>query len=114
MIIKYWYGQENDDFQHWNSILGLKEPEIRNWTGVEKTYFTYREFLIFLDQNRRNHAMEKCRSKKIPHEKKLRKASAHSETPMHHEDPIKPSMEDFLFKKKVSSSSRKKLTKTTC
>ncbi|XP_065155691.1 uncharacterized protein [Atheta coriaria] len=54
VIIKYWYGQQNEDYQHWNSILALKEPPTRNWSGTEKTYFTYREFLIYLDVYRRN------------------------------------------------------------
>lgn len=63
VIIKYWYGQENDDFQHWNSILALKEPVVRNWSGMEKTYFTYREFLIYLDQYRRMQMMEKSKPK---------------------------------------------------
>ncbi|KAJ8967803.1 hypothetical protein NQ317_013591, partial [Molorchus minor] len=35
VIIKYWYGQENDDFQHWNAVLGLQEP--RRGTGVAPT-----------------------------------------------------------------------------
>nr|XP_022918626.1 uncharacterized protein LOC111427625 isoform X3 [Onthophagus taurus] len=61
VIIKYWYGQENDDYQHWNSILALKEPAARNWSGMDKTYFTYREFLIYLDQYRRAQMIEKTK-----------------------------------------------------
>lgn len=61
VIIKYWYGQENDDFQRWNQMLGLHEPPARNWSGMDKTYFTYREFLIYLDMYRRAQMMEKTK-----------------------------------------------------
>lgn len=106
VIIKHWYDHDNDDFQHWNSVLGLQEPPARNWSGLDKTYFTYREFLIYLDQYRRNQLIEKSKPR-MNHEKKL---GAPSGTVMSPEEPV-PSMEDFLSKKKVSPQ-RKKLSKT--
>ncbi|KAJ3626674.1 hypothetical protein MTP99_017153 [Tenebrio molitor] len=96
VIIKYWYGQENDDFQHWNSVLGLQEPPPRNWSGLDKTYFTYREFLIYLDQYRRNQLIEKSKPR-TSHDKKI---GAGSGTVMSPGEPV-PSMEDFLSKKKI-------------
>ncbi|XP_066248178.1 uncharacterized protein [Euwallacea similis] len=63
VIIKYWYGQETEDFQHWNMVLALEEPAARNWNGPDKTYFTFREFLIYLDQYRRNQLIEKNKLK---------------------------------------------------
>nr|CAI5867220.1 unnamed protein product [Callosobruchus analis] len=80
VIIKYWYGQENDDFQHWNSVLGLNEPPPRNWSGSDKTYFTYREDLRkqfpHTDKSPRVPTMEEFLSKKketaaTPHLTKL-------------------------------------------
>lgn len=78
MIIKYWYGQENEDYQHWNSILALKEPPTRNWSGMDKTYFTYREFLIYLDQYRRVQMIEKSKPKEK--KKKLLEHHMHADT----------------------------------
>ncbi|XP_064210726.1 uncharacterized protein LOC660622 isoform X1 [Tribolium castaneum] len=102
VIIKHWYDHDNDDFQHWNSVLGLQEPPARNWSGLDKTYFTYREFLIYLDQYRRNQLIEKSKPR-MNHEKKL---GAPSGTVMSPEEPV-PSMEDFLSKKKALRMQRK-------
>ncbi|KAG5900489.1 hypothetical protein JTB14_010900 [Gonioctena quinquepunctata] len=104
VIIKYWYGQENDDFQHWNSVLGLQEPPPRNWSGADKTYFTYREFLIYLDQYRRNQLIEKNKPKNNPSELREMPKRANTQT-MEKNSPRVPTMEEFLTKKKVYESS---------
>lgn len=112
MIIKYWYGQENDDFQHWNKMLGLQEPPPRNWSGTEKAYFTYREFLIYLDQYRRNQMIEKSRprSEKIRTDAKTSPKTSSAKVP-----PTIPTMDEFLLKKRnVSNQSpqtQKKINK---
>ncbi|KAK9732272.1 Kelch motif [Popillia japonica] len=99
VIIKYWYGQENDDYQHWNSILALKEPPPRNWSGMDKTYFTYREFLIYLDQYRRNQMIEKSK----PKERKRRPMHELKPTPKSSTEkltPKMPTMDEFLSTRK--------------
>ncbi|XP_072393061.1 uncharacterized protein [Diabrotica undecimpunctata] len=107
VIIKYWYGQENDDFQHWNAVLGLQEPPPRNWSGSDKTYFTYREFLIYLDQYRRNQLIEKNKPKMSNDKERgdtketLRKTINLPEQ----DSPRVPTMEEFLSKKKKSMMS---------
>lgn len=104
VIIKYWYGQENEDFQHWNTVLGLQEPPARNWNGPDKTYFTYREFLIYLDQYRRNQLIEKNKpklSEKV--ERKVKDNKFVSEK----NSPRVPTMEEFMSKKKSSSQPKK-------
>ncbi|XP_025837329.1 uncharacterized protein LOC108745208 isoform X2 [Agrilus planipennis] len=103
VIIKYWYGQENDDFLHWNHILGLKEPPPRNWSGHDKTYFTYREFLIYLDQYRRNQMMEKTKPKPT---KKFQAAIGDAK-PTQSKSPDRipprvPTMDEFLSTRKMS------------
>ncbi|CAH1156246.1 unnamed protein product [Phaedon cochleariae] len=103
VIIKYWYGQENDDFQHWNAVLGLQEPPSRNWSGSDKTYFTYREFLIYLDQYRRNQLIEKNKPKigndKMEYSQPLRRSNPNPPPPEKN-SPRVPTMEEFLSKKK--------------
>ncbi|XP_044754523.1 uncharacterized protein LOC123313627 [Coccinella septempunctata] len=103
VIIKYWYGQENDDFQHWNSVLGLQEPPARNWSGSDKTYFTYREFLIYLDQYRRNQLMEKNKPRMMTDKKPQEPKASPAVTPkeLSHEklSTPGPTMDDFLKKK---------------
>lgn len=116
MIIKYWYGQENDDFQHWNAVLGLQEPPPRNWSGSDKTYFTYREFLIYLDQYRRNQLIEKNKPRmlsEIKHEPKEYNKFRNNPVPTENNSPRVPTMEEFLSKKKVSTnySQQKKVNK---
>ncbi|XP_060528565.1 uncharacterized protein LOC132703365 isoform X2 [Cylas formicarius] len=106
VIIKYWYGQENEDFQHWNTVLGLQEPAARNWIGPDKTYFTYREFLIYLDQYRRNQLVERNKPKVADKEKKIKEAKYVSENV----SPRIPTMEDFMAKKK-SPGQLKKINK---
>ncbi|CAG9761241.1 unnamed protein product [Ceutorhynchus assimilis] len=61
IIIKHWSGQDNSetDLAHCYGILGLEEPPPRNWMGPEKSYATYRDFLIYLDQYRRSQLLEK-------------------------------------------------------
>ncbi|XP_056633895.1 uncharacterized protein LOC130443346 [Diorhabda sublineata] len=102
VIIKYWYGQENDDFQHWNTVLGLHEPPNRNWSGADKTYFTYREFLIYLDQYRRNQLIDKSKPK-FATEKE-----ANGGKKVINQDgkisPRIPTMDEFLSKKKETYS----------
>nr|CAH7721510.1 unnamed protein product [Callosobruchus chinensis] len=104
VIIKYWYGQENDDFQHWNSALGLNEPPPRNWSGSDKTYFTYREFLIYLDQYRRNQLIE--RNKRLSPEFKGAGSSRdlRKQFPNTDKSPRVPTMEEFLSKKKETAA----------
>lgn len=99
MIIKYWYGNENEDFKHWNELLGLSEPKPRHWSGSDKIYFTFREFLIYLDQYRRNQLIER---------KKPRLCSdpaLDKKMPVNR-DVEKPAVDLFLTKKKVSSNNR--------
>ncbi|KAL7293089.1 hypothetical protein TKK_0013247 [Trichogramma kaykai] len=50
VIIKYWYGNQTEDYYHWIDLLGLTEPTNRNWAGEDKNYVTYREFLLYLDE----------------------------------------------------------------
>ncbi|GBP42881.1 Kelch-like protein 17 [Eumeta japonica] len=52
VIIKYWYGNDSKNYQHWIDVLGLKEPAERNWIGEEKNHMTHVEFLKYLDQFR--------------------------------------------------------------
>ncbi|RZF34951.1 hypothetical protein LSTR_LSTR010043 [Laodelphax striatellus] len=51
-IIKYWYGHESHEYNHWIDLLGLSEPASRNWAGTEKRYLAYREFLSELNSYR--------------------------------------------------------------
>lgn len=115
MIIKYWYGQENDDFQHWNSVLKLQEPPPRNWSGSDKTYFTYREFLIYLDQYRRNQMIEKNKTKLVDRKSQNETAPAQITVYREHLSPRVPPMDDFLSKKKNVSNQvkAKKVNKVT-
>ncbi|KAK0078846.1 hypothetical protein PV325_002037 [Microctonus aethiopoides] len=53
VIIKYWYGDQTEDYYHWIDLLGLTEPTNRNWAGEDKNYVTYREFLLYLDEYQR-------------------------------------------------------------
>ncbi|XP_018308699.1 uncharacterized protein [Mycetomoellerius zeteki] len=50
VIIKYWYGNQTEDYYHWIDLLGLSEPTNRNWAGEDKNYVTYREFLLYLEE----------------------------------------------------------------
>nr|XP_023018605.1 uncharacterized protein LOC111507520 isoform X1 [Leptinotarsa decemlineata] len=110
VIIKYWYGQENDDFQHWNAVLGLQEPPPRNWSGSDKTYFTYREFLIYLDQYRRNQLIEKNKPKIVTNEKpEYREPPRRNHLPVEKSSPRVPTMEEFLSKKKVGELLQRQL-----
>ncbi|XP_017778124.1 PREDICTED: uncharacterized protein LOC108563839 [Nicrophorus vespilloides] len=106
VIIKYWYGQENDDYQHWNSILALKEPPTRNWSGTEKTYFTYREFLIYLDQYRRTQMIEKSkpRESKRPKSMEVRVSPRVSNEKMNNKIPT---IDEFLTSRKPGVGPKK-------
>ncbi|XP_033220302.1 uncharacterized protein LOC117174945, partial [Belonocnema kinseyi] len=53
VIIKYWYGNQTEDYYHWIDLLGLTEPTNRNWAGEDKNYVTYREFLLYLEEYRK-------------------------------------------------------------
>ncbi|XP_049946986.1 uncharacterized protein LOC126450820 [Schistocerca serialis cubense] len=53
-IVKYWYGNNIDEFNRWCSKLGLDAPCPRNWIGDDKNYATYQEFLQDLELYRRN------------------------------------------------------------
>lgn len=81
-------------------MLGLEEPPPRNWSGTEKAYFTYREFLIYLDQYRRNQMFEKSKPKT---EKTLRVDAKSSPPLMERMPPKIPTMDEFLTKKKTVS-----------
>lgn len=107
-IINHYYGQEHSDFRTWNSLLGLQEPAPRNWTGKEKHYNCYKEFLIYLDKYRKEHLIEKSRPR-YSSDKKVCGISGHMITS---DEPLVPSMDDFLSKKKVSDQ-RKKFSKIT-
>uniref|UniRef100_A0A1B6C3K6 BTB domain-containing protein n=1 Tax=Clastoptera arizonana TaxID=38151 RepID=A0A1B6C3K6_9HEMI len=58
-IIKYWYGQESSEYSHSIDILGLTQPQPRNWVGSEKNYTCYREFLEALESLKKAHFLEK-------------------------------------------------------
>ncbi|KAL0272916.1 UNVERIFIED_CONTAM: hypothetical protein PYX00_005730 [Menopon gallinae] len=62
-IIKYWYGNQTEDYYHWIDLLGLSEPPSRNWAGEEKNYVTYREFLHDLELYRKEIYYEKEKSR---------------------------------------------------
>lgn len=40
VIIKYWYGNQTEDYYHWIDLLGLSEPINRNWAGQDKVIST--------------------------------------------------------------------------
>ncbi|XP_072944216.1 uncharacterized protein [Epargyreus clarus] len=50
VIIKYWYGNNSNNYYHWIDVLGLTEPAERNWIGEEKNHVTYQDFLNYLEQ----------------------------------------------------------------
>ncbi|KAK9295619.1 hypothetical protein QLX08_010110 [Tetragonisca angustula] len=58
VIIKYWYGNQTEDYYHWIDLLGLTEPTNRNWAGEDKNYVTYREFLLYLEEYQRTKTSE--------------------------------------------------------
>ncbi|XP_023288873.1 uncharacterized protein LOC105696745 isoform X2 [Orussus abietinus] len=70
VIIKYWYGNQTEDYYHWIDLLGLTEPTNRNWAGEDKSYVTYREFLLYLEDYQRTKLPElklrKSRGKPAP------------------------------------------------
>ncbi|XP_017788462.1 PREDICTED: LOW QUALITY PROTEIN: uncharacterized protein LOC108571007 [Habropoda laboriosa] len=70
VIIKYWYGNQTEDYYHWIDLLGLSEPTNRNWAGEDKNYVTYREFLLYLEEYQRTKLSElkapKIRPNKTP------------------------------------------------
>ncbi|XP_015434239.1 PREDICTED: uncharacterized protein LOC107190037 [Dufourea novaeangliae] len=70
VIIKYWYGNQTEDYYHWIDLLGLNEPTNRNWAGEDKNYVTYREFLLYLEEYQRTKISElkarKTRAKPTP------------------------------------------------
>ncbi|XP_076266003.1 uncharacterized protein LOC143199792 isoform X1 [Rhynchophorus ferrugineus] len=107
VIIKYWYGSDApDDLRNWNSILGLQEPPTRNWTGSDRSYLTFREFLIFLDQYRRNQLIDKNKPK--PGDKQRGAASSEKFTSQK-STPRVPTMDEFLAKRKPGT--HKKINK---
>ncbi|XP_076380872.1 uncharacterized protein LOC117220794 isoform X3 [Megalopta genalis] len=70
VIIKYWYGNQTEDYYHWIDLLGLSEPTNRNWAGEDKNYVTYREFLLYLEEYQKTKIAElkarKSRRKPTP------------------------------------------------
>lgn len=67
VIIKYWYGNQTEDYYHWIDLLGLTEPTNRNWAGEDKV-----RFLIFEKEKKINFEKEKnsiWKMKKIQFEK---------------------------------------------
>ncbi|XP_078044683.1 uncharacterized protein LOC144474074 [Augochlora pura] len=70
VIIKYWYGNQTEDYYHWIDLLGLSEPTNRNWAGDDKNYVTYREFLLYLEEYQKTKVSElkaqKSRRKPTP------------------------------------------------
>ncbi|XP_026826019.1 uncharacterized protein LOC105284947 isoform X2 [Ooceraea biroi] len=58
VIIKYWYGNQTEDYYHWIDLLGLNEPTNRNWAGEDKNYVTYREFLLYLEEYQKTNIAE--------------------------------------------------------
>ncbi|XP_067210524.1 uncharacterized protein [Linepithema humile] len=70
VIIKYWYGNQTEDYYHWIDLLGLSEPTNRNWAGEDKNYVTYREFLLYLEEYQKTNISDlktrKIRAKPTP------------------------------------------------
>ncbi|XP_043254221.1 uncharacterized protein LOC122398442 [Colletes gigas] len=66
VIIKYWYGNQTEDYHHWIELLGLSEPTNRNWAGEDKNYVTYREFLLYLEEYQRTKISELRNRKTLP------------------------------------------------
>ncbi|XP_020293902.1 uncharacterized protein LOC109859768 isoform X2 [Pseudomyrmex gracilis] len=64
VIIKYWYGNQTEDYYHWIDLLGLSEPTNRNWAGEDKNYVTYREFLLYLEEYQKTNISD-LKSKKM-------------------------------------------------
>ncbi|XP_029169639.1 LOW QUALITY PROTEIN: uncharacterized protein LOC114939506 [Nylanderia fulva] len=58
VIIKYWYGNQTENYYHWIDLLGLSEPINRNWAGQDKNYVTYREFLLYLEEYQKSNILE--------------------------------------------------------
>lgn len=85
-------------------MLALKEPGVRNWSGTDKTYFTYREFLIFLDQYRRNQIMEKSQSR----ERKKKGLIDSIASPCTSTDKMQPN-DEFLSSRKIAQNLPKKV-----
>ncbi|XP_076182991.1 uncharacterized protein LOC143154856 [Ptiloglossa arizonensis] len=75
VIIKYWYGNQTEDYYHWIDLLGLSEPTNRNWAGEDKNYVTYREFLLYLEEYQRTKMSE------LKHRKTIGKPSPPSSPP---------------------------------
>lgn len=104
VIIKYWYGHKNDDFQHWLDVLGLEEPAHRNLSGEEKNYVTYKQFLEYLDVYRNEAIMEKTLPKVA---KKARNRSRNSQANV--TESVKslkhtiPTMDEMLASRKTVS-----------
>lgn len=116
-IIKYFYDENNDYFRQWSSSVGLNEPSPRNWSGNNKTYFTYREFLIYLDQYRRNQFIEidkpQLKNDNIKYGPDVSKKQIRATTSTG-QDKLSlqvPSADEFLCKRKVSTSNKKKINK---
>lgn len=74
---------------------------------MDKTYFTYREFLIYLDQYRRNQMMEKShpkeRKKKFCTESIVSPCSSIDKIP-----PKIPTMDEFLSSRKGTTINQPK------
>ncbi|XP_025073382.1 uncharacterized protein LOC105424285 [Pogonomyrmex barbatus] len=64
VIIKYWYGNQTEDYYRWIDLLGLSEPTNRNWAGEDKNYVTYREFLLYLEEYQKTNISD-MKTKKI-------------------------------------------------
>ncbi|CAG9761238.1 unnamed protein product [Ceutorhynchus assimilis] len=108
VIIKYWYGQENNDKDLGScyGMLGLEEPLARNWMGPDKSYNTFREFLIYLDQYRRSQLIDKTKPLLAQKDKKLSEEGKPVSV-IKKSVPAFSSIEDFLSPNRKSGSSKK-------
>uniref|UniRef100_A0A1B6C9Z2 BTB domain-containing protein n=1 Tax=Clastoptera arizonana TaxID=38151 RepID=A0A1B6C9Z2_9HEMI len=58
-IIKYRGGQGCGDYNNCTDAFGLPEPPGRNWTGTEKNYYCYQDFLDDLESLKEMHKLER-------------------------------------------------------
>ncbi|GLV32430.1 uncharacterized protein CBL_00861 [Carabus blaptoides fortunei] len=60
VVIKYWYAwRSSSNYVDWLDLLTLNEPPERNWTGTEKNYDSFKQFLAFLNAYREEYLLSK-------------------------------------------------------
>ncbi|XP_058791970.1 uncharacterized protein LOC131664688 [Phymastichus coffea] len=100
VIIKYWYGNQTEDYYHWIDLLGLTEPTNRNWAGEDKHYVTYREFLLYLEEYQRTKLLA------LKNKKSHAKPSPPSSPP---KENSSPQTTPLVFRKRTTSHQNSKV-----